>query len=148
MGGFAKPGARRESNGVALYLALGYLAILMLTAGTFLTLLNRALSAETRAEGHEAAGALAEAGIEKALAELGRGPDGYRGEADTPLGHGRFSVEVVPREGPRTYQIVSTGELLGDDFVIARTRVTAETAFSRSGDMRELCWREFKRLRR
>jgi len=53
---------------------------------------------------------LAEAGIDKAIAELSRSSSTYVGEEDTPLGGGTFSVSVLPsEEDAGEILIVSTG---------------------------------------
>jgi len=132
-------------SGSALVVTVVYLAVMTLFASTFIGYLNRTISSAGRAERKQVCIAIAEGGIDKAMAELRVRPDEYRGESNTPLGKGRFSVEVVPGVGAGEYTITSTARMLDGTAVIERARVVAETALTSSGSIRTLRWSEVKR---
>ncbi|MCC6488006.1 MAG: hypothetical protein IT364_10950, partial [Candidatus Hydrogenedentes bacterium] len=82
---------------------------------------------------------LAEAGVEKALAELQRYP-AYAGESRTELGDGQFSVEVLPEATPGVYRLMSTAEL--DEARPTRARVKALVRVNPDGGVQVLEWAE------
>ncbi len=135
----------RANEGTALLIIVGYLAAMTIFASTFLGFLNRTLSNRTSVERQQICLNIAEGGVDKALAELRVRPNDYRGEKETPLGAGRFSVEVKRGGGAGTYLIVSTGELGDGELVVSRARVVAEVTLSAAGTVRELCWSEVKK---
>jgi len=135
----------RMRSGSALLVTVGYLAVLTILASAFLGYLNRTISNGNRHERKLVCMSIAEGGLDKALAELHVRPDEYRGETDTPLGRGMFSVEVTPGENAGQYKITATAELMDDTTVIARSRVVAAAVISPSGRLRALSWSEVKR---
>jgi len=135
----------RAKEGTALLLTVGYLAAMTIFASTFLGFLNRTLSNRTSVERQQICLNIAEGGVDKALAELRVRPNDYRGEKETPLGAGRFSVEVKPGDGTGAYLIVSTGELGEGELVVSRVQVVAEMTLSATGTVRELRWSEVKK---
>lgn len=84
-----------------------YLGIVSLLSGAFFVAMNRAMDRVSVQEAREAGRCLAEAGVEKALAEL-QSDASYRGEAGTPLGEGTFDVSVEPQPSG-VYRIRSMG---------------------------------------
>ena len=132
-------------DGSALLVAVGYLAAITIFASTFLSFLNRTISNQRRTELKQICLNIAEAGVDKAFAELRARPTDYRGEKDTPLGKGRFSVEIEPGERRGEYAIVSTAEVTNGKLVLARARVAVDVVLSGSGTVRELRWSEVKR---
>lgn len=142
-----KPAAIHVStrSGSALVVTVVYLAVMTLFASTFIGYLNRTISSAGRAERKLVCIAIAEGGVDKALAELRVSRNEYRGEANTPLGKGWFSVEVEPGAGAGEYTITSTAWMLNGTAVIERARVVAETALTSSGSVRTLRWSEVKR---
>ena len=135
----------KANEGTALLLTVGYLAAITIFASTFLGFLNRTASNRNSVERQQICLDIAEGGVDKALAELRNNPNDYRGEKNTSLGAGRFSVEVRRAEKERAYSIVSTGELADGAFVISRTRIIAEVTLSPNGTVRELHWSEVKK---
>ena len=130
-------------SGSALVVTVVYLAVMTLFASTFIGYLNRTISSAGRAERKLVCIAIAEGGIDKAMAELRVRPDEYRGETNTPLGKGRFSVEVVP--GAEEYKITATAEIADGAVVMVRARVVADAVLTSSGSVRTLRWSEVKR---
>jgi len=124
---------------------VGYLAAMTIFASTFLGFLNRTVSNRNSIEREQICLNIAEGGVDKALAELRANPIGYRGEKNTSLGAGRFSVEVKPVGKERTYSIISTGELEDSKLVVPRTRIVAEVTLSPTGTVQELRWSEVKK---
>jgi hypothetical protein len=135
----------KAKEGTALLITVGYLAAMTIFASTFLGFLNRTLSNRSSIERRQICLNIAEGGVDKALAELRTNPKDYRGEKNTPLGQGRFSVDVKPAGGAGTYLIVSTGELGAGDLVLSRAHVVAEVTLSAAGTVRELRWSEVKK---
>jgi len=134
----------REKGGSALLITVGYLAAMTIFASTFLAFLNRTASNRHQAELKQICLNIAEGGVDKALAELRvRGSD-YRGETNTSLGKGRFTVEVKPAAGAGAYAIVSTGEIPDGKRVVSSVRIVAEVTLSSDGTVRELRWSEVK----
>lgn len=136
--------SRDRRKGLAMLLVLGYLAVLMTGSAAFFTLLNVTLSQAHAREEARYCRNLAEAGIEKAIAALRRHPAEYRGERDVPLGKGRFSVEVTPMEGPRTYRVISKGSLRDSGFVRRQACVVAKVSLAADGRVASLHWSEGK----
>jgi len=127
---------------MALYLVIGFLTALMIASGAFFTLLHRTPEHARAAERHQICLNIAEGGLDKALAELQARPGAYRGEQDTPLGQGVFTVEVEPARAPRSYRLASTGSLRDGTVVLARARVVATVAVAADGAIAVLTWRE------
>jgi hypothetical protein len=133
---------KRDDEGLALLAVMGYLAALMVLSGAFIALLHVTLAHARRAEMRQVCLNLGEAGIHKAVAELAAGHDQYRGEQDTPLGEGAYSVSVEPGAVPRAYRIRSTGFVRGGQFVLGEARVEAEVSISPDGAVAALRWME------
>ncbi len=133
---------QRNERGAAIILAVILVAVMSIGVSAVWKYLHVTLGEEKRMENAEAALHLAEAGLEKAVAELRVRPDGYRGEIGTPLGAGRFSVEVRPGTVRANYQIVSRGEAGEGRFIRARKTLVAEVALSSSNEVRRFHWVE------
>jgi len=129
-------------SGSVLVVTVVYLAAMTLFASTFIGYLNRTISNAGRAERKLVCTAIAEGGIDKAMAELRVRPNEYRGETNTPLGEGRFSVEVEPGAGE--YKITATAEMVNGAVVMARSRVVADAVLTSAGSVRTLRWSEVK----
>jgi type II secretory pathway component PulJ len=100
-----------NKQGSALLTAIIFIAVLGTLAGGFLSNVLATNSFFSRTSNLQIAFNLAEAGIDKAIAELSRSPF-YRGEEDTPLGEGTFTVSVLTSEkNPEEMFIISTGYL-------------------------------------
>lgn len=97
-------------QGSALLAAIIFIVALGTLASAFLYNILATNSSFKRTSNLQVAFNLAEAGIDKALAELSRSPSLYSGEEDTPLGEGTFSVSVLTSEkDAREMFIISTG---------------------------------------
>ncbi len=128
-------------EGLAMLLVLEFLAILMIGSTTFYSLLHIALSQAHAREESRTCLNIAEAGLDKALAELQRDASAYHGEHETVLGNGRFTVEVKPLER-LSYRVTSTG-LLGDGgFVRKQARIVADVSLAAKGRVDVLRWSE------
>lgn len=132
---------RFEGNrGTALIIAIGCLAVLTLFSSGFLVLLHRTADALRRDRLQQQCLILAEAGIEKAVAELRLRPDTYRGEEKTPLGTGRFSVTVERDPGPGTFWIRATGDAVDGDQVIWQESRAVRLRLTSGGAVAKLEW--------
>jgi len=132
-------------EGSALLVVVCYLAAITIFASTFLSFLNRTVSDQRRTEIKQVTLNIAEAGVDKALAELRTRPADYRGETNISVGKGSFSVEVEPGDRRGEYRIISTAEVTNGKLVLSRTRVAANAVLSGGGAVRELRWSEVKR---
>jgi len=135
----------RARNGSALVITVWYLTVLTILAAAFLGYLHRSMSGVTRSANKHVCLNIAEGGLDKAITELHVRPAEYRGESNTPLGQGRFSVDVTPGDKAGVYTIVATAELTDGKTVISRARIAAEAAFSSSGKLHKMTWSEVKR---
>ena len=137
--GERRPGTRRLS-GSALLVTLGLLAAITLSVSVFLSAINQAMTQTSLHQRDRECAYLAEAGTEKAVAELRDTSGTYTGESDTPLGPGKFSVAVTRGEREGQYHVVSTGELRNNETALARSRVEAEVEIAADGTVRLLHW--------
>lgn len=99
----------RTKRGSALLIAVTVLAIAGIGVAVVWQQLHTTLAYTQNQASSRQAAYLAEAGLDKAIA-LVRAQPGYAGETDTPLGEGRFSVQVT-QTAPGHYRIVATGLL-------------------------------------
>lgn len=136
--------SRQGHEGLALLLVLGYLAIVMIGSTTFYALLNATLSQSQAREDGRTCLHLAEAGVDKAIAELQHDASDYRGEKGTVLGKGRFTVNVKPMERPQCFRITSTGLLKDGRFVKKRAHIVAEVSLVDQHRVDVLRWSEGK----
>jgi len=81
----------------------------------------------------DTAGFLADAGVQKAIAEIASGHTAYRGESRTALGGGEYSVRVTTAGGDGTYVVESVGAVMDGDRVIHRETVTATVRLGAGG---------------
>jgi hypothetical protein len=116
-----------------MFLVIGLLAALTIFIAAFYSLLNRTLSREYDGSNHNICLNLAEAGVDKAVAELRAGKTDYAGEDSTPLGEGFFTVEATPIPGGEQWKIVSTGSLRDGKFMHKQVRISAEVQIGRNG---------------
>jgi len=133
---------QRNERGAAIILAVILVAVMSIGVSAVWKYLHVTLGEEKRMENAEAALHLAEAGLEKAVAELRVRPDGYRGEICTPLGAGRFSVEVRPGSAHAVYHIVARGEVGEGRFIRAHKTLVAELVLSPGNEVRRFHWIE------
>lgn len=137
---------RPGDAGMALFLVIGFLAVLMIGSAAFFSLMNHTMSRAHTGERRQVCLNLAEGGVDKALAELCARPDSYTGEKETPLGEGAFTVEVRPGEGPGAYHVVSTGFLRAGKYTLAEARVAADVVLA-GGRVQALRWTEVRSWR-
>ena len=135
----------KTNQGYALFVMLIYLSVITIMASALLHLLHVHMSAYKDSERKQVCMALAEGGIEKALVSLRADPEKYVGEKDTPLGDGRFTVTVKPDKAHGSYSIISTAELVADNFVLERTAAEVKVTFDERGGIRSLIWREVRK---
>ncbi len=132
--------------GMALFLVIGLLAVLMIGSAAFFSLMNHTMSRAHTGEQRQVCLNLAEGGVDKALAELCARPNAYAGESDTLLGEGAFTVEVRPGNSPGTYQVVSTGFLRDGKYTLARAQVEADVVIA-GNRIESLRWTEVRSAR-
>jgi hypothetical protein len=133
----------REANGgFAMILVLGLLAAIMIFTSAAVGLLHMTMDNAKRVESRQVCRNLAEAGVEKAAAELRNGNTGYRGEKDTAFGDGFFDVEVQPGNAPGLYQIASRGFLRDGKFTLFEARLQTQIGVGQDKQVRLMRWTE------
>lgn len=132
-------GDTRE-RGAALLFVLGLMALMVGMAALFVADFGRSRRQLSWARHQLEAFNLAEAGVDKAVWELGRNA-GYSGESGTRLGKGTFSVAVRMAGGRTT--VVSTGIASPTGVERARATVQAQLAAAESA-VRVMEWRQVK----
>jgi hypothetical protein len=135
---------KRQQQGFALVVALAYLLFLSMFATAFLRMVRMNMADAFNEEARIEATNMAQAGIEKAVAELRRDP-GYRGEKDTPLGDGSFSVRVEPLAEPGRYRVIARGRGEAPQRRYAHAELTVELALYPDGAIASLYRREVHR---
>jgi hypothetical protein len=120
-----RPSIVNGKDGMALLLALGVMLAMTILASALLMGFHRSMEQTVDRERELQCMNLAEAGIAKALVELRAGDGSYRGEANTPLGDGDFTVVVTPL-GLQRFAVESTGTLNHHSDIQARVVVDAE----------------------
>ena len=136
----------RTDSGAAMFLVIGYLAAMTLLASAFFADVHRTMDKKDDAEDYTQAMNIAEGGLNKAVAALRDNRQAYRGEQDTALGIGRFTVRVHEIEGGN-YRVDSLGEIVDGDFVIYQVRVEGVLRFDEAGKV-SLTWSEETASRR
>jgi len=132
-----------NNRGAAMLLALGVLAIMTISLSAVLTWFHVTFNYTNLEETRQTCSHIAEAGLDKALAELQAGNRTYSGETDTPLGDGSFSVAVAPAGRPGWLAIQSTGTLpRGAASVVVRLR--EEVQLDPAGNVLAIEWREVR----
>ena len=135
---------RSAEHGAAMFIVIGFLAVLMIVSASMFTLIRVTMTQANAGEKRQQCLGLAEAGVDLALAHLLAGQTQYRGEHETPLGDGAFSVEVDPDEQPRAYRIHATGLIRDGRFVLSQARVTVHVGLSPDGRLRGMQWEELR----
>lgn len=112
---------QKSRRGIATPAAISMLTIVLVLAVAFLTVTTSAVKQGARHRSAAKAFQLAEAGVEKAIAEMNTsfGGEEYWGEEGSELGNGTFTVEVHELENPdpdlieRRAQVISHGTVNG-----------------------------------
>lgn len=131
----------KNNRGAAMLLALATLAIMGITLSATLTWFHTTFKYTSLHDSRQACSHIAEAGLDKALAELQAGNGAYTGEQDTELGDGTFSVAVAPAERPGWISIKSTGKLPARGVTI---RLQEEVQIDSAGKVRAIEWQEVR----
>jgi Tfp pilus assembly protein PilX len=129
-----------RERGMALLLVLVLMTLMVGMAALFVADFGRTRRQLSRARHQLEAFNLAEAGVDKAVWELGRNA-GYPGESGTRLGKGTFSVAVRRAGGLTT--VVSTGVASPAGVEVARATVQAQLA-GVGGAVKVVEWRQTK----
>ena len=133
----------KNNRGAAMLLAIGVLAIMTISLSATLTWFHVTFNYTNLQEARQTCSHIAEAGLDKALAEVKAGNRTYTGEPDTPLGDGSFSVDVAPADRPGWLSIQSTGTLpRGAASVVVRLR--EEVQVDPAGNVLAIEWREVR----
>lgn len=135
---------KRQKQGFALVVALAYLLLISMFATAFLRMVRMNMADAFNEEARIEATNMAQAGIEKAVAELRRDP-GYRGETDTPLGDGSFTVRVEPSAEAGRYRLVARGRGEAPQRRYAHAELTMELVLNPDGTVASLYRREVHR---
>ncbi len=134
---------KRGERGVALLMALFLLAALSIGSTAAWQFMNRTFDEGRRFQHGQKAFLLAEAGLEKAVAELRNDP-AYAGDKDISLGEGRFTVRVTQRQGA-VFSLESSGRLANPNYESFRTTLEATLRFGPGGRVEEFQWWPKKR---
>ncbi len=102
---------RNSEQGAALMFALVVIGVLGIGTSVLWSQLHQNLKQHRITWHKEQAFQLAEGGLHTACAALQQTGGAYRGESETPLGEGTFTVVVAPQDKPGDYEITSTGQL-------------------------------------
>jgi len=133
----------KNNRGAAMLLALGVLAIMTISLSAVLTWFHVTFNYTNLQEARQTCSHIAEAGLDKVLAELQAGNRTYSGETETTLGDGSFSVVVAPANRPGWLAIASTGTLpRGASSVVVRLR--EEVQLDPAGNVLAIEWREVR----
>ncbi|MCX5769766.1 MAG: hypothetical protein NTZ09_05780 [Candidatus Hydrogenedentes bacterium] len=133
----------KHNRGAAMLLALSALAIMTISLSATLAWFHVTFKYTTLNEARQVCSHIAEAGLDKALAELQAGNRTYTGETNTSLGDGSFSVAVAPADRAGWLAILSTGTLpRGATSVTVRLR--EEVQVDPAGTIRAIEWREVR----
>jgi Tfp pilus assembly protein PilV len=135
---------KRQKQGFALVVALAYLLLISMFATAFLRMVRMNMADAFNEEARIEATNMAQAGIEKAVAELRRDP-GYRGEKDTPLGDGSFTVRVEPSAEAARYRLVARGRGEAPQRRYAHAELTVKLVLNLDGTVASLYRREVHR---
>lgn len=129
-----------SERGAALFAVVMFLMIMTLGASSFLHRYRITFSEHQRQERALMAKYLAEAGINKGLAML-EADSAYRGEQDTALGWGAFTVDVTETEGTG-YTITSTGQLRDGAIIQHEQTLVVDVTLDESRRIVSQTWRE------
>ncbi len=123
------PARRRDrlqsKQGPALVVVVLFLAAITVLLGSLLTGVNRTLDRGHIAWRDQLTRAVAEAGIERAVAQLAETSGTYSGEKDLPIGDGFCSIRVTKEKTPNSYLVVSVGELRDSAHKLRRNEIAA-----------------------
>lgn len=133
----------KNNRGSAMLLAIGILFIVTAGVSATLTWFHAAFDYTNAREARQVCAHIAEAGLDKALAELQAGNIAYTGESKTPIGDGTVSVTVAPAQRPGWLVIQSTGRLpRGANTVTVRLR--EDVRLDHAGSIAAAEWREVR----
>jgi len=106
-------GNLKGERGTALILITAVFSSLFVLIGVSMTRGSSEYFLANRSYLNDVAFNLAEAGVEKALYEVSKPGSDYRGEKETPLGRGIFSVTLRPLDPAGSLEILATGTVQG-----------------------------------
>ncbi|HUW60004.1 MAG TPA: hypothetical protein VMZ06_03275 [Candidatus Bathyarchaeia archaeon] len=133
----------KNSRGAAMLLAIGVLAIMTISLSATLTWFHVTFKYTSLEEARQTCSHIAEAGLDKALAEVKVGNRTYTGETDTVVGDGTFSVAVAPADRTGWLAIQSTGTLpRGAKSVVVR--LAEDVQLDPAGNVLAIEWREVR----
>ena len=124
---------RTGQQGTALMFALFVIVILSLGTTVLWRQLHGNLEQSRMAWRQEAAFQLAEAGLNRGIAEIRAQGPSYGGVTDAPLGPGTFTLIVTPGNAPGTYEMTSTGMLTNAAYHYEMTTLSASVTLGPNG---------------
>ena len=136
---------KKQSNdtGTALLITIALLGVLTVLSGVFFAYLNQTLQISAQETRNITCTYLADAGINKALAEITANPaTNYRGEKNTSFGEGSFTVCVTPGTSDKTWHITATGFLPNLKSLETKVTVEADATCDVNGAIICLSWKE------
>jgi Tfp pilus assembly protein PilX len=133
----------KNNRGAAMMLALVTLAIMGIGVTATLTWFHSTYKYATLQEARQTCSHIAEAGLDKALAELQSGNKAYSGETNVAIGDGSFTVAVKPAGRAGWVAIDSTGTLPRGASVVT-VRLREEVQLDPAGKIVAMEWQEVR----
>jgi hypothetical protein len=133
----------KNNRGAAMLLALATLAIMGIGISATLTWFHATFKYTSIQEARQTCSHIAEAGLDKALAELQAGDRAYTGETGTALGDGTFSVAVGSADRPGWLVLQSTG-MLPRGAASVKVRLSEEVRVDSAGKALAIEWHEVR----
>jgi len=132
----------RDSEGSAMILVVAILMIMMIGSSAFLYYFNRTQDRARNTEIHQTCLNWAEAGIDKAAAQIAAGR-AVAGKQELTLDGGEVSIETQPGAQAGEFRAMSTALMRGGSVLQGEARIEARLAVS-GGKVRTLEWREVR----
>lgn len=126
---------------MAMFLVIGLLAVLMMLSGTLFLVLHQSVTQLSAQSRHQVCLNLAEAGVNKALAEFQAGHANYTGEERTPLGEGFFTV-TAGKQDDGSLLIEAVGTLGDVPEKMAKARLIATAVMDNQGRLQRFMQHE------
>jgi len=133
----------KNNRGSAMLIALGVLFIMTAAVSATLSWFHAAFDYAGKQEARQVCAHVAEAGLDKALAEVRSGNKTYTGELNTTIGNGAFSVTVAPAERPGWIAIESTGQLPRGANIV-KVSLREDVRLDETGRVAAAEWREVR----
>jgi len=139
---------KQNERGTALMFALFVLVILSTGTALLWKQLHGNLEQQRRSWHKEQSLQLAEAGLERAIAELRAAPEAYRGSEAVALGSGVYTVRVTPDDTAGGYVLESHGKLEGAAYPYDHSVLRGTVRLSPGGQVLSYTWEPLRGVNR